>query len=65
MTQAINYLQAAYDLNNRNLNENSFAQGIWGCCLYYLVKLKNDKNNDCDENELKVRRKMSYKCDSE
>ncbi|CAG8622092.1 8618_t:CDS:2, partial [Funneliformis mosseae] len=35
--------------DNKNLDEINFAQGIHGCCLYYLAKLKTDHNDD--ENE--------------
>ncbi|CAI2180232.1 1465_t:CDS:2 [Funneliformis geosporum] len=48
-TKVINYLQDIYDLDNIYLNEINFAQGIHGCCLYYLAKLKTDHNDD--ENE--------------
>ncbi|CAG8466931.1 708_t:CDS:10 [Rhizophagus irregularis] len=47
LSQAINYLQTCYELDSKKLDQNNFAQGIWGSCLYYLAKLKtNQDSND-------------------
>jgi hypothetical protein len=58
LTQAINYLQTCYELDSKKFDQNNFAQGIWGSCLYYLAKLKTSQDSNDYEREPKVRNKM-------
>lgn len=58
LSQAINYLQTCYELDSKKLDQNNFAQGIWGSCLYYLAKLKTNQDSNDYIREFKVRNKM-------
>ncbi|GBC03902.1 hypothetical protein RclHR1_00540012 [Rhizophagus clarus] len=55
LNQAINYFQNCYELDSKKkLDQNNFAQGIWGGCLYYLAKLKTNQDGNDYERESKL-----------